>query len=113
MSTLDQLFEDIDQEAQEKKLQKYINFAHKQKYSYPRFKKLIDLNLRLTEGSKWEEERYIQEYHQFVTRMFEYRWSFNTQKYFNSRYDVPLDSFIPVHEDLTVGKKRYSAHANN
>lgn len=113
MSTVDQLFEDIDQETQEKELQKFINFAHRQKYTYNRFKKLIDLNLRFPEGMKWEEDGYIKEYHKFVTKMYQQRWDFNTQRYFTSVYDVPVGTFVRVNEDLSVGKKLYTAHGIN
>lgn len=113
MSTLDQLFEDIDQETQEKKLQKCINFAHRQKYNYARFKKLIDMNLKFPDNLKWEEDDYIKEYNVFVTKMYQCRWDFNTQQYFNERYNVPVDAFIRVNDDLSVGKKLYTAHGIN
>lgn len=113
MSTLDQLFQDIDQEAQEKELQKFINFAHKQRYKYERFKKLIDVNLKVNLlEEKWEEDDYVKEYHFFVTEMYQHRWKFNTQKYFHSRYNIPFDSFIRVNDDLSVGNKLYT-NANN
>ena len=110
MSILDQLFEDIDQEAQERELQKCINFAHKQKYSFNRFKKLIDINLKvnlLDEEARWEEDDYIKEYHSFVTEMYQQRYNFNTKGYFFKKYEIPLESFIRVNDDLTVGTKLY------
>lgn len=110
MSTLDQLFQDIDQEAQEEELQRCINFAHKQKYNFSRFKKLIDVNLKLhllEEEARWSEEDYIIEYYAFVTEMYRQRYEFNTQQYFFRKYEVPFDSFIRVNDDLTVGTKLY------
>lgn len=99
MSLIDDLLDDIESERQEGILQTYINFAHKQRWGFARFKKLLELNLNLElvpEYKKMDEDDFVKEYHTFAEIMYNDKESFDIKNYLWETYNVDPQNYKPV-----------------
>ena len=95
-SIIDELFDEIDNERTEQILQGHINFAHKNKWGFDKFKILLNVNLnleQLPEDKRWEEDDFVREYHKFVVSMSTNKKTFTIQKYLHEFYNVAFCNF--------------------
>lgn len=106
MNLLDELLDEIEAERQEQILQKHINFAHKQKWNFLRFKKLLRVNLNLEimpDDKQFEEDEFVKEYHKFVEIMHLQKETFTIKNYLRDAYNVDPQNYTPV--DYDAGNK--------